>query len=691
MADQPTDQIEEDNPSPALEGSESEGETNPPKRPKVGWQESLITLIASQQEQLAQLARQSNMATKPTPNMATCVADVPNSQMFKLAEFNPDTSSYAIEEWLDDATKLKNELHVGDILMIVKAGEALKGRAHHYYCNWRPVRRTWDDFCQDLTIAFPDRETPGVRAYTAATLRSRDCDSLSDYGIQKLRAINRFYNKLPWNTIVSMVEYGLDHSEAQASIRIQPPKTDRELLKLLSEFDARRQKHRPALSSRSNEVSNLSKLRDRRQKSTFPKGIKGACYNCGRIGHRQEDCRVAKKYTEDSRRDQAPTGDKNKQDGPPTCTHCKKVGHQEKTCWFKHGKPGKILLIRRGRTLAKSPVATLLCNGEAMHFTYVIDSGADMSVLRQSAATRLKGSITPEVRVLSGLSANNVCSIGTCQLIAVLASATIEVLFTVVADDVMPATLDAIIGWDIIGLPHLKLVKTDDGLELHHDRLNPNKVLTIKKDDLDNINVSGLDEQSVARLVQLLRDSSEKTPDHVLTGKLQIRLKDSVPVAYRPRRLAYAERLKVQQIVRELLQAGIVRKSHSEYASPIVLVKKKNGESRMCVDYRDINKKAIKERYPLPLIHDQIDQLSEAKYFTTLDMKSGFHQMEIEEESKHITAFITPDGLYEYNRMPFGYVNSPSVYQRAIDKALGELKGNKPSFTLMTSSSHPKQ
>jgi hypothetical protein len=113
----------------------------------------------------------------------------------------------------------------------------------------------------------------------------------------------------------------------------------------------------------------------------------------------------------------------------------------------------------------------------------------------------------------------------------------------------------------------------------------------------------------------------------------------------------------VQQIVRELLQAGIVRESHSEYASTIVLVKKKNGESR-------INKKAIKERYPLPLIHDQIDQLSEAKYFTTLDMKSGFHQMEIEEESKHITAFITPESLYEYNRMPFGYVNSPSVYQR---------------------------
>jgi hypothetical protein len=124
-----------------------------------------------------------------------------------------------------------------------------------------------------------------------------------------------------------------------------------------------------------------------------------------------------------------------------------------------------------------------------MRFTYVIDTGSDMSVLRQSAATRFNATITPEVRVLSGLSANNVCSIGTCKLIVVLPS----------------ATLDAIIGWDIIGLPHLKVVKTDDGLELHHDLLNSSKVLTVKNNDLNNINVSGLDEQCVARLIQLLR------------------------------------------------------------------------------------------------------------------------------------------------------------------------------------------
>lgn len=115
------------------------------------------------------------------------------------------------------------------------------------------------------------------------------------------------------------------------------------------------------------------------------------------------------------------------------------------------------------------------------------------------------------------------------------------------------------------------------------------------------------------------------------------------------------------------MQRGIIRESDSAFASPIVLVHKKNGGVRLCIDFRDLNRKTIKQHYPLPRINDQIDSLCEARYFTTLDMKDGFYQMEIEEESKHFTAFITPDGLYEYNRAPFGFVNSPTVYQRAID------------------------
>jgi hypothetical protein len=317
-----------------------------------------------------------------------------------------------------------------------------------------------------------------------------------------------------------------------------------------------------------------------------------------------------------------------------------------------------------------------LCNHQAVSLTYIIDSGADISVIGRSTAEKLQVPMSPTSRVISGLGTETIPAIGTCEIVVVLPNVSIDVLFTVVPDNVMPSNLAAIIGWDVISRPNVKIKKGIDGLELHHDLSNTGNVLTIAENDaFDDLEVTRLAERDLARLKQLLIETREATPDHITTGKLTITLKDDIPVPYRPRRLAHAERTQVKEIVADLLQKGTIRESQSTYASPIVLVRKKNGEARLCVDYRDINKKTVRERYPLPLIRDLLDSLRHARYFTTLDMKFGFHQMEIDEGSKHITAFITPDGLYEYHRMPFGLVNAPAVYQRAIDKALGKLKG----------------
>lgn len=267
--------------------------------------------------------------------------------------------------------------------------------------------------------------------------------------------------------------------------------------------------------------------------------------------------------------------------------------------------------------------------------------------------------------------------VGVCELIFVLSTITLEINFVVVPDKVIPGELDIIIGWDIISQPFVQLVKGSTGLELQYQLCPTQKVLVGQCVPEITVNQPNLGTDLKLCVEKLLVKYRAKTPDHILTGKMTITLKDSTPVVYRPRRLAYQERIQVANIISELLKDKIIRESHSEYASPIVLVMKKNGQPRMCVDYRDLNKKVVKERYPLPLIQDQLNALCHARYFTTLDMKSGFHQMEIDESSKHITAFVTPDGLYEWNRMPFGYVNSPGIYQRAIDKALGNLKGKK--------------
>lgn len=164
--------------------------------------------------------------------------------------------------------------------------------------------------------------------------------------------------------------------------------------------------------------------------------------------------------------------------------------------------------------------------------------------------------------------------------------------------------------------------------------------------------------------------------------EMTITLKDTTPVVYRPYRLAYSERDKVKGMIQEMLDCGIITESTSSYASPIILVQKKTGDQRLCVDYRALNAKTVKEHYPLPRVEDQIDQLGGYDYFITLDLASGYYQIPIAPSSQDKTAFVTPDGQYQFTRMPFGLANAPSVFQKTINTMLKGEK-NRIAFAFM--------
>ncbi|GFT05360.1 retrovirus-related Pol polyprotein from transposon opus [Trichonephila clavipes] len=149
--------------------------------------------------------------------------------------------------------------------------------------------------------------------------------------------------------------------------------------------------------------------------------------------------------------------------------------------------------------------------------------------------------------------------------------------------------------------------------------------------------------------------------------ELDIALTVDEPIFHKPRRLPFAERDIVDAQVDEWVKNGIVEPRSSPYASQVVVVKKKDGKSRVCIDYRRLNRKFIKDSYPLPLIDDILDCLQNAKIFTTLDLKNGFFHVAVNERSRKFTSFVTHNGQYQFRRMPFGLSTCPSNFMRYIN------------------------
>lgn len=155
--------------------------------------------------------------------------------------------------------------------------------------------------------------------------------------------------------------------------------------------------------------------------------------------------------------------------------------------------------------------------------------------------------------------------------------------------------------------------------------------------------------------------------------KHQIKLSDPSSFKQRPRPIHPLDLDAVRQHLRELLDSGVIRESDSPFASPIVVVRKKNGSVRLCIDYRKLNLQTIKDAYALPKLEDTFTALTGSEWFSVLDLKSGYYQIEMEEVDKSKTAFVCPLGFYEFNRMPQGVTNAPSTFQRLMEKCMGEM------------------
>ena len=141
----------------------------------------------------------------------------------------------------------------------------------------------------------------------------------------------------------------------------------------------------------------------------------------------------------------------------------------------------------------------------------------------------------------------------------------------------------------------------------------------------------------------------------------------TAPMSKSPYRMAHAEMTELKKQLEELLDKGFIRPSVSPWGAPVLFVKKKDGSFRLCIDYRGLNRVTVKNKYPLPRIDELLDQLRGAKWFSKIDLASGYHQIPIEPGDVRKTAFRTRYGHYEFVVMPFGLTNAPAAFMKMMN------------------------
>lgn len=568
-----------------------------------------------------------------------------------IRKFN-GTDDYPIQRWIEDVEGMAKLVKWTNLHMFIYAKRQLTGLAKLFIDGERNIN-TWISLKSALLDEFGEHITSAQLHRMLAERRMRRGETMQEYFLHVKELAGR--GNIEEAAVIQYIVDGI-YDDSSNKIFLYSAKSLNDLkdkLRVYTEVKDKRtgQQLKPKQNAE-NTQRRTSEIRTNEIKDKI------RCYNCGVIGHKSVVCPSKKSGTK--------------------CFKCNKFGHRSFECKNATKKSYDIRASEEQSSSANVNVVreqlapySKIVYIESKKIAALVDTGSKLNIMKDSIWKSIsKAPLEDSSIVLYGFGNGKVTTRGSINCSLKIDDEEFVTTVHIIPDECMDT--DMIIGKELL----CQACVTIDG-----DTVTLTKRQGNGNPDIMKIDIASEDHWDIGDLATKEQECNVKEmvlnyePKKSKTTNIEMKIitKDDTPIYHTPRRLPFSERVIVENQVDEWLENGIIEPCTSDYSSQVLLVKKKDGTQRLVIDYRKINRIILKDRYPIPLIEDQLDKLQEARVFSTLDLRNGFFHVKVEESSRKYTSFVTHSGQYQFTKVPFGLCISPSVFQRFINNVFRTL------------------